>query len=101
MIIANMQVPKTTNVTTKEMWKYDTHLRAVLGNGGAKAFDNASIDVEQVISGHAWFAGHTGRDYDYISTLQGLAKLCFSHEPSHLTKKITCYNKTMTGKNKE
>lgn len=42
------------------------HLGSSLSNG----LDNASVDIEEVITGHARLAGHTGRDDDDIAALQ-------------------------------
>lgn len=36
-----------------------------------EGLDNASIDVEKVITGHARFPWHTSRDDNQVSTLQG------------------------------
>lgn len=61
-------------------------MRAVFCNGCTQGFDNACIDVKEVITGHSWFSWHASRNNNNICSLQSLAKLVLTHIPSYLQK---------------
>lgn len=44
------------------------YLRAVLGDGDAKVLDNASINVEKIITGHARLPRDTSWNNDEVSS---------------------------------
>jgi hypothetical protein len=56
----------------------------VLGDGGAERLNNASVDVEEVVPGHAGLPGHPGGDDNDVGSLQRLPELVIPHEPLHL-----------------
>ena len=52
-----------------------THLGAVLAAGLHQALDDAGVDLEEVVAGHARLAGHARRDDDNVAALERLAQL--------------------------
>ena len=62
----------------------DTDVGAVLCNCGAKWFNNASINVEEIITGHARLSWNTSRNDDNIGSLQSFAELLLTHVASNL-----------------
>mmetsp|Transcript_90352 Transcript_90352/g.258518 ORF Transcript_90352/g.258518 Transcript_90352/m.258518 type:complete len:290 (+) Transcript_90352:26-895(+) len=53
----------------------DASIGACLRATCNQSFDDACIDGEEVIAGHAWLARHAGWDHDHIATLQSLLKV--------------------------
>ena len=43
-----------------------------------------SVDVEEVIAGHAGLARHAGRDHDQAATVQSFRQLLSASEAAHL-----------------
>ncbi len=64
------------------------YLGAVLGAGFCQALDNASIDVEQVITSHARLAGHSSRDDNQVRIFQGSTQALLSRMPGHLNDTV-------------
>lgn len=62
----------------------DAYVGAVLGDGSAEPFNDAGVDVEEVIPGHTRLPGHPSGDDDDVGALQRLAELVVPHEPLHL-----------------
>lgn len=61
-----------------------SYVGAVFGDGSAKGLNDASIDVEEIIAGHARLAGDAGGDDDDVRILQGLTELVLARETSDL-----------------
>lgn len=59
-------------------------MRAVFGNSSAERFDDASIDVEEIITGHTGLSGDTSRDDNNIRSLQSFSQMLFTRIPTHL-----------------
>jgi hypothetical protein len=49
----------------------DVGVRGRLGGGLGQITDDGGVGVEEVITGHAWLAGDTGRDQDDLGILKG------------------------------
>lgn len=62
----------------------DAYVGAVLSDGGAEGLNNAGVDVELVVPGHAGFPRHPGRDDHDVRPLQSLPELVVPDEPLHL-----------------
>ena len=62
----------------------DAYVGAVLGDGSAEPLNDAGVDVEEVVPGHAGLPGYPGGDDDDVGSLQRLPKLVVPHEPLHL-----------------
>jgi hypothetical protein len=41
------------------------------GGGLCNGLDNTGVDVEKVVSGHAWFTRNTRGNHDHVASLQG------------------------------
>lgn len=54
-----------------------TRLRLLLAH-------HTCVDVEQVVTGHAWLAGYACRDNDQVAAVQGLGQLLRTQVASHL-----------------
>jgi hypothetical protein len=65
-----------------------SYIRAVLGNGGAEVLNDAGVDVEEVVPGHAGLPRHAGRDDHDVRPLQRLPELVIPHEPLHLGRGV-------------
>ena len=50
------------------------------------------VDVEEVISGHAWFAWHTSRNDDQMAVVQSIGQLLRSKMTGDLHSQLTFYN---------
>lgn len=60
------------------------HVGAVLGDSSDEGLHNASVDVEEVIAGHAGLAGHAcGNDHE-VTALQSGAQLSVADEALNL-----------------
>mmetsp|Transcript_40301 Transcript_40301/g.114086 ORF Transcript_40301/g.114086 Transcript_40301/m.114086 type:complete len:229 (+) Transcript_40301:591-1277(+) len=55
-------------------------LRAELAAGLHDALDNASVDLEEIISGHAGLTGNSGGNNNNIAAAESLAQLVIAHE---------------------
>jgi hypothetical protein len=62
----------------------DAYVGAVLGDGSAQRLNDAGVDVEEVVPGHAGLPGHSCGDDDDVGALQRLPELVVPHEPLHL-----------------
>jgi hypothetical protein len=51
------------------------HVGAVLRARLCQSLDNAGVDVEEVVAGHARLAGHAGRDDDQLGAGQRLPQI--------------------------
>lgn len=63
------------------------HVGSVLGDRLHQRLNDASVGVEQVVTGHARLAGHASRNNDEISTLQAGAQLLGAGVASNLSPK--------------
>ena len=59
-------------------------MRAVLGDGRAKVLDNASIDVEKIITGHTRLPGDTSWNDNEVSSFKSFRQLIISHVSNNL-----------------
>ncbi|KAJ0884514.1 hypothetical protein HanPSC8_Chr10g0434581 [Helianthus annuus] len=59
-------------------------MRAILGNSCAQTLNNASIDVEKIITSHTRLPRYTGRNNNNISTFQCLPQILITHVTNHL-----------------
>ena len=62
----------------------ETHMRTVFGNSSAERFDDAGIDVEEIITGHTGLSGDTSRDDNNIRSLQSFSQMLFTRIPRYL-----------------
>jgi len=67
-------------------------MRAVFGNSSAERFDDAGIDVEEIITGHTGLSGDTSRDYNNIRSLQSFSPMLFTRIPTHLRSGVDVAN---------
>ena len=87
-------------VTTRGRYASDgqgAYLGAVLGNLLSQLLDDASVDVEEVVTGHAWLAWHSGRDHHQVSTCQACREVLLSCVASHLRQTRCIMLVEMTG----
>lgn len=49
-------------------------LGSIGGNTNGNVSDNGGVDVEEVVSGHAWLTGDTSGDDDDVRALEGLVQ---------------------------
>ncbi len=73
-----------------------TYPRTMLSNGSAKALHNSCIDLEQIITSHAWFAWYSGRDDDHVTSFQSFSKVFFPSKSLHLKETRTRSSKNIT-----
>ena len=60
------------------------YLGAVLCNLDGQLLDDAGVDVEQVVAGHAGLAGNSGRDDHQVSALQACSDVLLPCVACHL-----------------
>ena len=62
----------------------DERLGARLGDGRGQVGHNGRVHVEQIVTGHAWLARHTGRDDHHVGTDERVVQLISANERAHL-----------------
>jgi hypothetical protein len=73
-----------------------TYPGTMLSNGSAKALHNSCIDLEQIITSHAWFAWYSCRDDDHVTSFQSFSKVFFPSKSLHLKETRTRSSKNIT-----